>query len=76
MATSDHAGNGRRAVPEGEDPAEAVPEADAAEQRTPAGDDDRDDWTLETSEEVFPQASEADFIEQARDASPDDDEHR
>lgn len=76
MATSDPAGNGRRAAAAAEDPAAAVPEADAAEQRTPAGADDRDDWTEEAPEGVFEQANEADVIEQSRDASPDEDEHR
>lgn len=74
MASSDHSGNGRRTAPADEDP--AVPEADAAEQRTPAGGDDREEWAEETPEEVFEEANEADVIEQARDASPDEDEYR
>ena len=76
MASSDHSGNRRRAAAPAEDPTAAVPEADAAEQRAAAGAGDRDDWTEETSGEVFEQANEADVIEQARDAGPDEEEHR
>ena len=80
MASSDHSGDRRRTGPQNEDPTAAVPEADAAEQRTPAGNDGPDNWPEEASEkafeEVFEQASEADVIEQTRDAGPDDEEHR
>ncbi|MGW5878507.1 hypothetical protein ACWFMI_18345 [Nocardiopsis terrae] len=54
----------------------AVPEADAAEQRTPAGDEDRDDWFEEPPEGALDQADEADVIEQVREVGPDEEEHR
>lgn len=76
VTSSDHSGDRRRAGSQVEDPTTAVPEADAAEQRIPASDDGNDSWAEEASGEVFEQASEADVIEQSRDAGPDDDEHR
>lgn len=53
MAKSDHSGNRQRASVGGEDPAAAVPEADAAEQRTPAGAEESDDWTQAASADTF-----------------------
>ncbi|WP_026118931.1 hypothetical protein [Nocardiopsis ganjiahuensis] len=76
MASSDHSGKRGRAAAAAEDPTAAVPEADAAEQRAPAGADDLDDWTEETPGEAFAEADEADVIEQARDAGLDEEEHR
>ncbi|GAB3734443.1 hypothetical protein [Nocardiopsis nanhaiensis] len=76
MASSDHSADSRRTGPQDEDPATAVPEADAAEQRTAASDDGREDWVDEASADVFDQASEADVIEQAREVGSDDDERR
>ncbi|GHC76421.1 hypothetical protein GCM10007079_12730 [Nocardiopsis terrae] len=76
MTSSDPSGNRGRTAPAGEDPAVAVPEADAAEQRTPAGDEDRDDWFEEPPEGALDQANEADVIEQVREAGPDEEEHR
>ncbi|MEU3016219.1 MULTISPECIES: hypothetical protein [unclassified Nocardiopsis] len=78
MTTSDDSGNRRRTAPVDEDPATAVPEADAAEQRARAdGDaDGRDDWTEGAARESFDQADEADVIEQAREVGQDEDERR
>lgn len=76
MATPDHSGNRQRASVGGEDPAAAVPEADAAEQRAPAGTEDSDDWTQAASAETFEQANEADVIEQALDVGLDEEERR
>ncbi|NYH51784.1 MULTISPECIES: hypothetical protein [Nocardiopsis] len=57
-------------------PAPEVPEADAAEQRTPAADDDTANGWNEPPPESFDQAAEADVVEQARDVGNDDDERR
>ncbi|WP_026116909.1 hypothetical protein [Nocardiopsis valliformis] len=76
MATSDHSGNRQRVSAQGEDPTAAVPEADAAEQRVPAGAEDSDDWAETASAEIFDQANEADVIEQAREAGLDEEERR
>ncbi|MFD6952804.1 MULTISPECIES: hypothetical protein [unclassified Nocardiopsis] len=57
-------------------PVPEVPEADAAEQRTPAGDDDAGNGWNEPPAESFDQASEADVVEQALDVGDEDDERR
>ncbi|WP_017570882.1 hypothetical protein [Nocardiopsis halotolerans] len=65
----------RRPIP-GEEPDSEVPEADAVEQRVPAGDDESADGWEEPSGESFDRAAEADVVEQAREAGTDDDERR
>ncbi|MFD6095985.1 hypothetical protein ACFVWN_16005 [Nocardiopsis flavescens] len=63
----------------GEDPAAAVPEADAAEQRRPAAGAEEDDWLERAGDGGLPdtgEADEADAVEQLRGAGGDDDERR
>ncbi|MBE2999360.1 hypothetical protein IDM40_11670 [Nocardiopsis sp. HNM0947] len=76
MSTHDETGNHQPGA--GEDPAEAVPEADSAEQSTdaaPAG--EREDWQQRVADTPFTEGSEADVVEQSIDAGSDDeDEHR
>ncbi|PDP86846.1 hypothetical protein CQJ94_14605 [Glycomyces fuscus] len=66
----------RRGPAAGGEPAPEVPEADAVEQRVPvAGDAGGDGWE-DPSEESFERASEADVVEQAREAGDDEEERR
>jgi hypothetical protein len=54
-----------------------VPEADAAEQRVPAGGSGDDDWLAAAAEGTPTEAAEGDIVEQLREAGDDDeDEHR
>ncbi|NKY97432.1 hypothetical protein HGB44_07065 [Nocardiopsis dassonvillei subsp. albirubida] len=66
---------GRRPAAGG-DPASEVPEADAVEQRAPAGGDEGGDGWENPSEESFERAAEADVVEQAREAGVDDEDRR
>ena len=76
MSTHDETGKQQRET--GEGPAEAVPEADSAEQSTdatPAG--EPEDWQKRVADTPFSEGSEADVVEQSIDAGGDDeDEHR
>ena len=66
---------GRRPAAGG-DPAAEVPEADAVEQRASAGADEGGDGWEDPPQESFEHAAEADVVEQAREAGPDDEERR
>lgn len=71
MTTDDHSGVGRSAP--GEEPADAVPEADAAEQYTVASSEEGD-WLTEAQDQPLDQAAEADVVEQLQDAGDDDED--
>lgn len=57
------------------EPDTEVPEADAAEQRAPAGDDGGSGWDA-PSQESLDGADEGDVVEQAIEVAADDDERR
>ena len=71
---SDRRTGGRR--PENDDPTTDVPEADAAEQRAPAGSCEPGDWTEGAARGTFDEADEADVIEQSIEAGEEDEEER
>ncbi|MFV2198299.1 hypothetical protein [Nocardiopsis sp. LOL_012] len=60
-----------------EDPATAVPEADAVEQGTSAAEEENGRWLEEPAGGSLDQAGEADLVEQRREAgAADEDEYR
>ncbi|MBR8744163.1 hypothetical protein [Nocardiopsis sp. MG754419] len=73
MASSDERGT---ELPSDTDPGTGVPEADAAEQRVPAGPDEGGGRFEDTSRDSFEEANEADVIEQSIDAGEDEEERR
>ncbi|GHD18562.1 hypothetical protein [Nocardiopsis kunsanensis] len=74
MSTHD-ATDDQRQEPDEVDPAEAVPEADSAEQYADAAEEaDREDWVERAAELPFAEGSEGDVVDQAMEVGDDEGE--